>query len=84
MRPPQSSEGCSSEMCCHWVLFCTGPAGQSHAVANSTVGTLKVLVPMHHLDLTSGVFKRKVMEMHCKCMKCGYCFGETGGTKPKK
>lgn len=27
---------------------------------------------------------RKVLEMHCKCMKCGHSFGETQGTKPKE
>lgn len=39
--------------------FCAGPAGQSHAVANSTVGTLLVLVLMHPLDLKDGVFEKE-------------------------
>lgn len=84
-KHPQCAAGCRPEMC-YWALSCAGPAGQSHAVGNSTVGTLLVLVLMHPLDLKGGVFekKRKVMEMHCKCLKCGHCFGETWGTKPKE
>lgn len=60
-------------MCCFWALFCTGPARQSHAVANSTVGTPLVLVPVHPLDLTSFVNAGKV----------GTLLGRHGAQSPK-
>lgn len=83
-KHPQSAEGCSSEICCYWALFCTEPGGQSHTMANSTVGSLLVLAPMHHSDLTGRVWKR---EMFWRCIVKAWnmstVLGKHGTQSPK-